>query len=69
MVSNKIDLQHVHARDYNQWNEVADAAANHGRLQEVIPPQPEWASVMDGASQRDWEFLIDADPNTTETYP
>ncbi|CAK0897522.1 unnamed protein product, partial [Prorocentrum cordatum] len=69
MVSNKTGLQHVHAHDYNPWSEVADAAANHGRLQEVIPPQPEWASVMDGASQRDWEFLVDADPNTREAYP
>ncbi|CAK0796579.1 unnamed protein product, partial [Prorocentrum cordatum] len=69
MVSHKIDLQHVHAHDYNPWNEVADAAANHGRLREVTAPQPEWASVMDGASHRDWEFLVDTDPNTREAYP
>ncbi|CAK0832991.1 unnamed protein product, partial [Prorocentrum cordatum] len=61
MVSPKIDLQHVHAHEHNPWNEVADdAAANRGRLREVPVPQPEWASIMDGAFQRGWEFLLDA---------
>jgi len=69
MVSQKIDLQHVHAHEFNPWNEVADAAANHGRLVAVPDPQPQWATVMDGAYQRDWEFLLDADPNTLEAYP
>ncbi|CAK0816545.1 unnamed protein product [Prorocentrum cordatum] len=69
MVSQKVDLQHVHARDRNPWNDVADAATNHGRLRAVPVPQPEWAGIMDGASQRYWEFLLDADPNTREAYP
>eukprot|EP00959_Pyramimonas_sp_CCMP1952_P020850 439748-Pyramimonas_sp.AAC.1 len=60
MVSQKFDLQRVHAREHNPWSEVADAAANHARVSAVPVPQQEWASILDGKYQRYWELLLDA---------
>ncbi|CAK0811634.1 unnamed protein product [Prorocentrum cordatum] len=69
MARQKIDMQHVHAHGNNPWKEVADAASNRGRIAAAPVQQQEWASIMDGTYQRDWEFLLDADENTKEAYP
>eukprot|EP00959_Pyramimonas_sp_CCMP1952_P243387 5087305-Pyramimonas_sp.AAC.1 len=69
MARQKIDLQHVHAREHNPWSELANAAANRGRITAAPVPQQEWASIVDGAYQRDWEFLLDAGENTKEAHP